>query len=237
MTETAVIAGVGPGLGETLARTFAAANYAVGLFARSETYLDDLATDLREEGAQAVAAPTDLSDPAAIAAGFETVRERFGPVDVLVYNPSVPAPGHLFEVDAEAFERVFDVVVRGALFASREAIGDMRESDDGGAVLFTGTSMAERAFGNLLAWDAAGPALKGFASSLAHRFGPDGVHVAYVLVDGAIGGPGESDVDRPDSELIDPAAMAESYLHLVEQDRHAWTFELDLRAYGDEPRI
>ena len=237
MTDTAVIAGVGEGFGETVARRLAAEGYAVGLFARSASYLDELAAELEAAGHEALAAPTDLSDPAAIEAGFERVREAFGPVDVLIYNPSVPAPGHLFEVDAEAFDRVYEVVVRGAFHASREAIGDIRETEGTGMVIFTGTSIAKRAFGNLLAWDAAGPALYGFAKSLVHRFGPQGVHVAYVVVDGAIAGPGESDVPREDDELITPEAMADTYLHLIEQDEHAWSFEVDLRAYGDKIRI
>lgn len=235
MTDTAVIAGVGEGFGETVARRLAAEGYAVGLFARSEAYLDDLAAELDAAGYDAVAAPTDLSDPDDIEAGFAQVREAFGPVDVLIYNPSVPAPGHLFEVDDEAFEQVYEVVVRGAFHASREAISDMR--DTGGTVIFTGTSIARRAFGNLVAWDAAGPALYGFAQSLVHRFGPEGVHVAYVVVDGAIAGPGESSVPREDDELVTPEAMADTYLHLIEQDKHAWSFEVDLRAYGDEIRI
>lgn len=235
MSDTVVVAGVGEGFGETLVRRLAAEGYAVGMFARSRDYLADLEADLREAGHEASAVPTDLRDPAAIEAGFEAVREDLGSVDALVYNPSVPAPGHLFDLDVEDFDRVYEVVVRGAFVAAREAIGDMRE--DGGAVVFTGTSMARRAFGNLPAWDAAGPALRGFAGSLAHRFGPEGVHVAYVLVDGAIAGPGESQVSRSSDELVDPAEMAESYLHLIEQDPRAWTFELDLRAYGDEMRI
>ena len=237
MTETAVVAGVGDGFGETVARRLAAQGYGVGLFARSETYISDLAADLDADGHDAVAAPTDLSDPDSIAAGFEAVRESLGPVDVLIYNPSVPAPGHLFEVDDEAFEQVYEVVLRGALHASREAIDDMRATDGTGTVIFTCTSIAKRAFGNLLAWDMAGPGLYGFANSLVHRFGPQGVHVAYVVVDGAIGGPGGSDVPREDDELIAPEAMADTYLHLIEQDEHAWSFEVDLRAHGDEMRI
>jgi len=237
MTDTAVVAGVGEGFGETVARRLAAEGYAVGLFARSEEYIEELAADIAAAGGEAVAAPTDLSDPDAITAGFERVREAFGPVDVLLYNPSVPAPGHLFEVDDGAFEQVYEVVLRGALHASREAIDDMRDGDGTGTVVFTGTSIAKRAFGNLIAWDVAGPGLYGFAKSLAHRFSPEGVHVAYVVVDGAIAGPGESDAPRDDDELITPEAMADTYLHLIGQDKHAWSFEVDLRAYGDEIRI
>jgi NAD(P)-dependent dehydrogenase (short-subunit alcohol dehydrogenase family) len=242
MPETAVVAGVGPGFGETIARRLASEGYAVGLFARSEDYLADLASDLEADGHEAVAAPVDLGDPEQIEAGFATVRDELGPVDVLVYNPSVPAPGHLFEVDDGDFDAVTDVVLRGGFHAAREAIGDMQNrgdgrDGDGGTVIFTGTSMAKRAFGNLVAWDMAGPGLRGLAQSLAKRFGPEGVHVAYVLVDGAIGGPGESDVPRDDDELIDPEAMADTYVDLIQQDERAWTFELDLRAHGDEMRI
>jgi NAD(P)-dependent dehydrogenase (short-subunit alcohol dehydrogenase family) len=242
MSETAVIAGVGPGFGETLARRLASEGYAVGLFARSEDYLADLASDLRSDGHDAVAASTDLADPEDIEAGFETVRDELGPVDVFVYNPSVPAPGHLFEVSDDDFDAVLDVVLRGGFRAAREAIRDMQDrgggrDGDGGTVIFTGTSIAKRAFGNLVAWDAAGPGLRGFAQSLAKRFGPEGVHVSYVLVDGAIGGPGESDTARDEAELIDPDAMADTYVDLIQQDERAWTFELDLRAHGDEMRL
>jgi NAD(P)-dependent dehydrogenase (short-subunit alcohol dehydrogenase family) len=236
MSDVAVVAGIGGGFGETLVRRLASAGYAVACLARSADYLASLETDLREAGHDALAVPSDLRSPEGIAAGFREVRERLGPVDVLVYNPSVPAPGHLFEVDRDEFEAVFEVVLRGGFLAAREAIDDMRDND-GGTVIYTGTSMAKRAFGNLLAWDVAGPALRGLAQSLVHRFGPEGIHVAYVLVDGAIGGPGESDVARPDDELISPEAMADAYLHLVEQDRRGWTFELDLRASGDRMRI
>jgi len=246
MQETAVVAGVGPGFGETLVRRFTEAGYAVAAFARSADYLADLESDLRADGHDALGVPTDLADPDAITEGFDAVRDEFGPVDVFVYNPSVPAPGHLFEVDDEDFDAVLDVVLRGAFHAAREAVADMtapppgaeRGADgaDGGTVLFTGTSIAKRAFGNLVAWDLAGPGLRGFAQSLARRFGPEGVHVSYVVVDGAIGGPGESDTGRDESELLNPDAMADTYLDLVQQDERAWTFELDLRAYGDEMR-
>jgi NAD(P)-dependent dehydrogenase (short-subunit alcohol dehydrogenase family) len=236
MAHTAVVAGVGGGFGETLVRRLASEGYAVAFFARSADYLTSLETELQEAGHDALAVPTDLGSAEEIEAGFHAVRDRLGPVDVLVYNPSVPAPGHLFEVDQDDFEAVYEVVLRGGFLAAREAIGDMRDND-GGTVIYTGTSMAKRAFGNLLAWDMAGPALRGLAQSLAHRFGSEGIHVAYVLVDGAIGGPGESDVPRSDDELISPRAMADAYCHLIEQDRRGWTFELDLRASGDRMRI
>jgi NAD(P)-dependent dehydrogenase (short-subunit alcohol dehydrogenase family) len=252
MTGTAVVAGVGPGFGETLVRRLADEGYAVAAFARSADYLADLEADLRDAGHDALAVPTDLADPEAIDAGFAAVRDEFGPVDVFVYNPSVPAPGHLFEVGDDDFDAVLDVVLRGAFHAAREAIADMADTPpgvdagagdggdaggaDGGTVIFTGTSIAKRALGNLVAWDLAGPGLRGFAQSLARRFDAEGVHVSYVVVDGAIGGPGESEVPRDDAELIDPDALADTYLDLVGQDERAWTFELDVRAYGDDVR-
>jgi NAD(P)-dependent dehydrogenase (short-subunit alcohol dehydrogenase family) len=258
MPETAVVAGVGPGFGETLVRRLAEEGYAVAAFARSADYLADLEADLRNAGHDALGVPTDLADPDAVEAGFAAVRDELGSVDVFVYNPSVPAPGHLFELDADDFDAVLDVVLRGAFHATREAVADMTATPpgveagadvgtdsgdaesgdaDGGVVLFTGTSIAKRAFGNLLAWDLAGPGLRGFAQSLARRFGSEGVHVSYVVVDGAIGGAGgEGDVPRDRAELIDPDAMAETYLAVIQQDERAWTFELDVRAYGDEMR-
>lgn len=236
VSQTAVLAGVGPGLGATVAHKLANEHCSVGLLARSEDYLNELAGELQTTEGDAVAVPTDLSDPDQIERGFETVREEFGQVDILIYNPSVPAPGQLFDLSLDEFETVWDVVVKGAFLCSREAASDMVDSD-GGTIIFTGTSLAKRALGNLLAWDSLGPALRGMAQSIARAFNPEGVHVAYAIIDGAIAAPGgESEVNRPEDQMIDPDEIADAYWYLIQQSPSAWTFELDLRASADEMR-
>jgi NAD(P)-dependent dehydrogenase (short-subunit alcohol dehydrogenase family) len=216
MSQTAVIAGVGPGLGASLARKFAAEGCRVALFARSADYLADLAADLPGE---ALAVPTDLADPDEIRAGFETVREEFGPVDVLVYNASSAVWQGLLDIDPDDFERAWAVGVRGAFFCSREAVGDM-VAGGGGTVLFTGATSSVRSLGGTVGFTAAKFAARGMAMDVLQEYGPEGVHVGHLVVDGQIANPAtrERHPDRDDDTFLDPDRMAETYWHLVEQD-------------------
>jgi NAD(P)-dependent dehydrogenase (short-subunit alcohol dehydrogenase family) len=218
MTRTAVIAGVGPGLGESLARTFAANGCQVALFARSAGYLEELAADLPDPGS-GIAVPTDLTDPGQIRESFAVVRDAFGPVDVLVNNASTASWSGLMDSSVEEFESAWAVNGRGAFVCSQEAVGDMRETG-GGTVIFTGATSAIRSRGGAIGFTAAKFAARGMAMDIAQEFGPEGVHVAHVVVDGQIDNPRtrERQPDRADETFLDPDEMAETYWHLVEQD-------------------
>jgi len=236
MTYTVVIAGVGPGLGESLARKFVAEGCSVGLFARSEDYLTDLEADLQTEGADALAVPTDVTNPEQVTAGFERVREEFGPVDVLVNHAGKYLPGGLLDIEPGEFERMWRIAAYGGLLCSQEAVSDMLGSDDGGTVIFTGATSALRGPAKGFAFGSAKFAVRGMAESMARDLGPEGVHVAHVIIDGQILTPGarERQPDRNEETFLDPDAIADSYWHLAEQDRSAWTLELDLRPHVED---
>ena len=231
MTRTVVIAGVGPGLGASIARKFAAEGCAVGLFARSTEFIEDLADELDETARSALAAPTDVTDPEAVEAGFETVREAFGPVDVLVNHASGGAWKGLGDLSVEEFDQALAVGARGGFLCSQEAVEDML-ANDGGTVIFTGATSSVRGNDGALAFSTEKFAVRGMAESMARDLGPEDIHVAHVIIDGGIHPPGR-DVQSP-KEYLDPDAIAESYWHLVEQDRSAWTLELDLRPHVEE---
>jgi NAD(P)-dependent dehydrogenase (short-subunit alcohol dehydrogenase family) len=235
MSRVAVIAGVGPGLGESLARKFAREGCDVGLFARSEEYLDDLADDLREQGVGSVAVPTDISDPVQVQDAFAQVREELGPVDVLVNHASGGAWKGLREISPEEFEGAMQVGPLGGLVCSQEAVADMLD-DDGGTIIFTGATSGVRGRGGAIGFSAAKFAVRGMAESMARELGPEGIHVAHAVIDGQILTPSarEANPDRDEETYLDPDAIAESYWHLVEQDRSAWTLELDLRPHVEE---
>jgi len=218
MTRTAVIAGVGPGLGESLARKFAAEGCQVALFARSSEYIEDLASDLPDPG-EGLAVQTDLADVEQIRDGFEAVRAEFGPVDVLVNHASAASWTGLMDTTVEAFENAWAVNGRGAFVCSQEAVGDMLETG-GGTVLFTGATSAVRSLGGAIGFTAAKFAARGMAMDIAQEFGPEGIHVAHVVIDGQIDTPGvkERYPDRDPDTFLDPDEMAETYWHLVEQD-------------------
>ncbi|MEF8886748.1 MAG: SDR family NAD(P)-dependent oxidoreductase [Haloarculaceae archaeon] len=244
MTRTAVIAGVGPGLGASLARRFAAEGCDVGLLARTASFVEGLASDIGAEypGA-AVAAPADITDREAVAEAFATVRETLGPVDVLV-NHASGATWDGADIDPGDFRRSLEVGPVGSLHCTQEALADMRDTDGGGAegpaegtrgtVLFTGATSAVRGRDGALGFSAAKFAVRGMAESLARELGPEGIHVAHVVIDGGIATPVALEAGGDPEELLDPDAIADSYWHLVEQDRSSWTLELDLRPHVEE---
>lgn len=218
MTRTVVVAGVGPGLGASIARTFAAEGCRVALFARSAGYIEELAADLPEPG-EGLAVPVDLTDVDAIRDGFDAVREAFGPVDVLVNHASAASWTGLMDTSVEVFEEAWAVNGRGAFVCSREAVSDMLETG-GGTVLFTGATSAVRSRGGAIGFTAAKFAARGMAMDIAQEFGPEGVHVAHVVIDGQIDSPEvrERQPDRDEETFLDPDELAETYWHLVEQD-------------------
>ena len=218
MARTAVVAGVGPGLGESLARTFAAEGCRVALFARSTAYVEELAADLPDPG-EGLAVTVDLADVDAIREGFETVREAFGAVDVLVNHASAASWSGLLDSSVAEFESAWAVGGRGAFVCSQEAVGDMLETG-GGTVLFTGATSAVRSLGGTVGFTATKFAARGMAMDIAQEFGPEGVHVAHIVIDGQIDGP-DARAGAPDRDadtFLDPDRMAETYWHLVEQD-------------------
>jgi NAD(P)-dependent dehydrogenase (short-subunit alcohol dehydrogenase family) len=231
MARTVVVAGVGPGLGESIVRKFATEECAVGMFARSAEYLEGLEADLAEEGYETLAVPTDITDPEAVEAGFDEVRDTFGPVDTLINHASGGAWKGLNDISPEAFEEAWRISAHGALLCSQEAVEDMLAAD-GGTVLFTGATSAIRGREGAVGFSSAKFAVRGLAESMARELGPQGVHVAHVVIDGGIRPP-DREVEN-EEEFLDPDAIAESYWHLAEQDRSAWTLELDLRPHVEE---
>jgi len=221
MARTAVIAGVGPGLGASLARRFAAEGCAVALLARTESFLEDLASDLDEGPGAGLAVPTDLRDADAIRDAFETVRAELGPVDVLVNHASASAWEGLRGCSVEAFDEALAVGPRAGFVASKEAAADMLGETpgadaDGGTIIFTGATTAVRGRAGAVDFSAAKFGVRGLAQSMAQELGPEGVHVAHVVLDGGILPP-DRDVDDPESYL-DPDDIADAYWDLVETD-------------------
>lgn len=235
MARTAVIAGVGPGLGESVARKFTAEGLDVGLLARSEDYVTELAADLRDRGHEAVAAPGDITQEADVAEAFARIRETVGPVDVLVNHASGGAWQGLEAISVAEFEQAMRVGPTGGLLCSKEAIPDMR-AGDGGTIIFTGATSAVRGREGAIGFSAAKFAVRGMAESMARELGPAGIHVAHVIIDGQILPPEWSGgmSERGQETYLDPDSIAETYWHLVEQDRSAWSLEVDLRPHVED---
>jgi Dehydrogenases with different specificities (related to short-chain alcohol dehydrogenases) len=141
---------------------------------------------------------------------------------VLVNHASAPAWSGLLDTGVEEFERAWAVDARGAFVCSQEAVEDMLGTD-GGTIIFTGATSAVRSLGGTIGFTSAKFAARGMAMDIAQEFGPEGVHVAHVVLDGQIDEPGARQVSSNDSDetFLDPDEMAETYWHLVEQDDHS----------------
>lgn len=231
MTErVCVVAGVGPGNGAAFVRRFADAGYRVAMLARSRETLDALEAELPAARGYA----TDVTDARAVAATFARLREELGPVDVLVHNAGSGVFGSFLEISPETFEEAWRTNALSLLLCGREAVADMR-SRGRGSVVVIGATASRRGGAGFAAFAPAKAAQRSLAESMARSLGPEGIHVAVVIVDGVIDTPRTRRffADRPDEFFLDPNRIAETVLHLAEQDRSAWTFELDLRPFGE----
>ncbi|CAN5135276.1 SDR family oxidoreductase [soil metagenome] len=223
----ALIVGAGPGLGASLARAFACdCGMRVAVAARRRAPLEAIAA---ETGATPLVA--DASSAAAVAALFDAAALALGGApDVVVYNASQRVRGPFVEVDAEAVARAVDVTAIAAFRVAQHAVRHML-ADRHGAVLFTGASAGIKGFAQSAAFAMGKFALRGLAQSMARELAPQGIHVAHVVVDGAIRPVGVPD-DGQDAQL-DPDAIAATYVHLLAQPRSAWSWEIEVRPWAE----
>lgn len=166
-----------------------------------------------------------------IVAAVARVRAELGLIDVLIYNASSSSGDGLLETSAAEFEQTWRIAAMGAFVVAGETAQDMIAAGKG-AMIFTGATSSVRG-GGWLSFSSAKFALRGLAQSLSRELWPRGIHVAHVIVDGLIGACDAAENDSTEPKL-DPNQMANAYMHLVEQDRSAWTFELDLRPHREK---
>jgi NAD(P)-dependent dehydrogenase (short-subunit alcohol dehydrogenase family) len=223
----AIVAGVGPGLGAALVRKLVQEGCEVGMFARSPGFIGKLADEL---GPNALAVPTDVSDAKEVAAGFRKVRQQIGPVDILIAHASGSVGEGLTKTTPDQFEQSRRIAVLGAFLCAREAVPDMLKRR-AGAIIFTGATSSVRGRGGAVAFSSAKFAVRGLAQSLAVELWPRGIHVAHVIIDGVIDTPKVREAYKlSDKEpLLKPEAIADSYWNLIQQERSAWSLEIDLR--------
>lgn len=231
--KVGVIAGVGPGSGATIARKLAREGCAIGLMARSDDYLEQLANELRECKVPVATAKTDVSDPTQVTTAFTHFKETLGPTDLLVFHASYGGPfgQHLLSVDPQQFTRSWAVGALGGLLCAQAVAPDMLQAG-AGAILFTGATSSVR--GAAISFSSSKFALRGLAQSLARELWPKGIHVGHIIIDAVIGDPGTAGSKDRTEPLLDPDAMAEAYWQLAIQDRTAWTLELDLRPFEEK---
>jgi NAD(P)-dependent dehydrogenase (short-subunit alcohol dehydrogenase family) len=231
MTEkVCLVTGVGPGTGAALTRRFAAGGYRVAMLARNAERLARLETEIT--GAKAF--PCDVSDPRQVDAAAVAVERDLGSPDVVIHNAVGGAFGSFLDVDPAVLNQNFQTNTMGLLYLARRFVPAMIARGSG-ALVATGNTSALRGRAGFAGFAPTKAAQRILAEAIARDVGPKGVHVAYVVIDAVIDVPWtrERFKDRPDSFFIKPSAIADEIFHLVHQDKSAWSFNVEIRPYGE----
>lgn len=235
-----LVVGVGDGLGSATARAFAAEGLAVCMTRRPRRLeaLEALAQDIRDAGGRAHAYGVDARSEDEMAALFAAIERDVGPLEVVVFNIGANVRFPIRETTARVFHKVWEMACFAGFLAGREAARVMVPRGRG-TILFTGATASIRGREGFSAFAAAKHGLRAVAQSMARELGPEGIHVAHVVIDGGIDGAFMRE-NRPDAqaalardEILRPEDVALNYVALHRQPRSAWTHELDLRPWRE----
>lgn len=224
-TGIAVIVGAGSGLSAALARACARRDMSVVLSARN---IDKLSALAGETGARLIAC--DAVDRRQVDALFRAVGEIAAPA-LVVYNASYHTRGPVIELDPAAVERSVQINALGGFHVAQAAARAMLPLRRG-SIFFTGASASVKGYAQSAPFAMGKFALRGLAQSMARELAPKGLHVTHFVIDGGISrGPEDPRRERGADSLLEPAAIAETYLHVHAQSRSAWTWEVELRPW------
>jgi NAD(P)-dependent dehydrogenase (short-subunit alcohol dehydrogenase family) len=225
--RTALIVGAGQGLSASLARGLAGLGLKVALAARNA---DKLAALAKDTDAKAFACDSAKRDD--VVRLFAAVAQEVGEPDVVVYNASYRTRGPLVDLDPTEVEKAIAVTAFGGFLVAQEAARRMLPHRHG-AILLTGASASVKGYAQSAPFAMGKFALRGLAQSMARELSPQGIHVAHVVIDGGIRSARRPEpTDRPDS-MLDPDAIAATYLHLLQQPRSAWAWEVEVRPWTE----
>jgi NAD(P)-dependent dehydrogenase (short-subunit alcohol dehydrogenase family) len=230
MTKTALIVGTGSGISAAFARTLHADGYRVALASRGA---DKLAALANETGALAIGADATKAD--SVAALFAEVDRAFGHIDVVLYNASYRTRGPFLDLDPKEVAKSIEVSAFGGFLVAQQAAKRMVPRGSG-AILFTGASASVKGYAQSAPFAMGKFALRGLAQSLARELQGKGIHVAHFVIDGGVanaerGRP--ADPASPDS-LLDPDAIAQTYMAVLKQPRSAWSLEVEVRPWVEK---
>ncbi|MCA0930755.1 SDR family NAD(P)-dependent oxidoreductase [Ruegeria profundi] len=230
--KVCAIIGFGPGLGTAYAEVFRDAGYSLGLLSRSGA---DLGGE-EETNPSVRAFKCDAGNPDSLKDALASVQSELGPIDVVIYNADLAQFGSIEDVSEVHFEQSWRVGALG-LFATAKLLGPQMSERGSGVIIISGATAALRGNVWTTAFAPSKSAQRTLANSLAKQLGPKGIHVAYLVIDGVI----DTEDTRtnfapnePDEFFIKPAQIAETALMLARQDKSAWTFELDIRPFGEK---
>jgi short-subunit dehydrogenase len=226
--NTALIVGAGSGLSAALARVLAGEGIKVALAARST---EDLAPLAKEIGGETLAC--DASKRAEVEKLFNRLDGAGGAPEIVIYNASYRTRGPLIELDPAEVEKALMVSAYAGFLVGQQAARRMLAKKHG-VILFTGASASVKGYAQSAPFAMGKFALRGLAQSMARELSPHGIHVAHVVIDGGIRSARRPEPGEGADTLLDPAAIASTYLHLIHQPRSAWAWEVELRPWVEK---
>lgn len=236
MQKAILVVGAGDATGGAIAKRFAREGYVACVMRREVEHLATLVAEITAAGGSVRAFGVDAREEEQVVAAVETIEREVGPIEVAVYNIGANVRFPIGETTARVFRKVWEMACFGGFLMGREVAKRM-QARGRGTILFTGATASVRGGNGFAAFAAAKHGLRALAQSMARELGPQGIHVAHVVIDGAIDTRwiAENFPDRyalkERDGLLDPAHMAEAYWQLHCQPRTAWTQELDLRPW------
>ena len=231
--KKAIVIGIGQdrGLGAQLSKRFAKEGLHVFVASRTQSNLDSLVSRIEAEGGTATAVCTDATSEDQVISLFNEVGED---LSLAIFNPAFGYSGRIIDMDSEYFERSWKVSCYGGFLFGREALKRMVPRGEG-TIIYTGATAALRGRPNYAAFNSAKSGLRTLAQAMAKEYGPDGIHVGHMIIDGTIAGD-KVIKENPDyasklgeAGMVNLDGIVDSYVHLYHQKPQAWTFELDLR--------
>ena len=237
----ALVVGAGDDTGASIARAFAAEGYIACLVRRPSSVVDlkNLAAEIETSGGRAVAMPCDARDEDAMVDLFDRIENDIGPIEVSVFNIGANVRLPIVETTSRVYRKVWEMAGFAGFLTGREAAKSMLPRGRG-TVIFTGATASLRGSSGFSAFAGAKFALRALAQSMARELGPKNIHVAHVVIDGAIDTNfirdvlPDVDARREDDKILNPDDIGATYVMLHHQPRTAWTHELDIRPWAEK---
>jgi NAD(P)-dependent dehydrogenase (short-subunit alcohol dehydrogenase family) len=239
MAKIALVTGAGRGIGRDIAQRLAREGYACGLIARTQSQLEETADLIRKAGGNALVTPTDVSKREQVLAAVERVEKELGPISVLINNAGAYLRKPLLDITEEDFDFQLKVNAYGPFFCTQAVVGKMADRG-GGTVIFVLGSETRGGPAQYSAYNASKLAQRAIAESVAYEFMHLGVHAASLDVDGAVDSPRvrEAMPNTDPSHFVAPEAICNEIVHLINQPKSSWTFQVDLRSFVQwRPRV
>jgi len=237
----ALIVGAGDYIGAAIAKRFAQGGFTVCMARRNGDKLAPLVAEIEAEGGSAHGYTADARDEDSTADLFRNVERNVGPIDVVIFNVGGNVRFPILETTARVFRKVWEMACFAGFFTGREAARYMVPRGRG-CIFFTGASASMRGNSGFAAFSAGKAGLRALAQSMARELGPKNIHVAHLVIDAGVDTAfvrdlwtksGRNPDEMPPDSLMNPNSVAEAYWTLYNQSRDAWTFEMDIRPYGE----